>query len=309
MKKEFQLVDPYENSLHTYLWETTLPEVKGVVLLIHGAAEHCGRYDHFANYLNTLGFHVIGNDHLGHGKTSTDPTKVYFDKTIGFHKVYEGVKTVRDYIEVQYPKLPVIMFAHSMGSFIGRYAILYDYRRYDKAFFSGTGLISPFQLNFGKLIASIIIRFKGDQYVSPWFNNRLMSGHIKSMKKNGIINQSIEWISQVKKVQKDFLEDPLCGMPFTIGAQRDLLSFIPEVQDKQKIKQSASSTAIYFVSGDLDGLGGYGTAVKKLYNMYNDCGYSNVKYTVLNNTRHEIINAVEQQAHYAMIGEWMLRNL
>jgi len=309
MKKEFQIMDPYENSLHVYLWETTLVEPKGVVLLVHGAGEYLERYDHFATYLNGLGFHVIGNDHLGHGKTATDQTKVYFDKTIGFHKVYEGVKTIRDYIEETYPKLPVIMFAHSMGSFIGRYAILYDYRRYDKAFFSGTGLISPLKIWIGKTIASIIIRIKGDQYVSPWFNNKMMGGHIKSMQKNGIINKPIEWISQVKKVQNDFINDPMCGHPFTIGAQRDLLSFIPEVQDKQRIKQSASSTAIYFVSGDLDGLGGYGTAVKKLYNMYNDCGYSNVKYTVLNNTRHEIINALEQQAHYNMIGEWMLRNL
>ena len=98
-----------------------------------------------------------------------------------------------------------------------------------------------------------------------------MGGHIRSMQKNGIINDPSEWISQVKKVQQDFKDDPYCGHPFTIGAQRDLLSFIPEVQDKQRIKQSASSTAIYFVSGDLDALGGYGTAVKKLFNMYHDC--------------------------------------
>lgn len=309
MKKEFQLMDPYENSLHVYLWETEVPVPKGVVMIIHGAGEYCERYDQFAQYLNSIGLHVIGNDHLGHGKTATDDTKVYFDSSIGFHKVYEGVKTVRDYVEQHYPKLPVIMFAHSMGSFIGRYAILYDYRRYDKALFSGTGLMNPLLIRIGKFIASIIIRSKGDQYVSPWFNTHIMGRHITDMEKKGFITERVQWITQDKAKQDEFRDDPYCGRPFTIGAQRDILSFLPEIQDKRRIEQSASSTAIYFVSGDLDPLCKYGEDIKKLFNMYNDCGYSNVKYSVLNNTRHEIINEVERVAHYKIIGDWMLRNL
>ena len=139
MEKEFVIVDPYENNLYTYLWTPDVVKPKGIVQLIHGAGEHVGRYREFAQYLNTLGLIVIGNDHLGHGKTADTNEYVYFADDIGFHKVYEGVKTVRDYIEEYYPKLPVIMFAHSMGSFIGRYAILYDHKRYDQAIFSGTG--------------------------------------------------------------------------------------------------------------------------------------------------------------------------
>ena len=308
MRKEFVLVDPYEHELHTYLWETSEP-LKGVVQIVHGAGEHMGRYDHFANYLNSIGFNVIGNDHLGHGKTAKTLEYVYFDSTIGFHKVYEGVKTVRDYIQENYPKQPVIMFAHSMGSFIGRYAILYDHKRYDQALFSGTGQFNRISIFLGKLLANIIIRFKGDKYVSEFFNHKFLDGHIRSMKRNGLINKRIEWISQDRKVQKEWLDDEYSGIPFSIGAQKDILSFIPEVQDKQRIKKSASSTAIYFVSGDLDGLGKYGLVAKRLFNSYNDCGYSNVKYSVLNNTRHEIINALEKDSHYQLIGDWMLRNI
>jgi len=303
------LIDPYENELHTYIWETKDKEPKGVVQIIHGAAEHAARYDDFANYLNSLGFHVTGNDHLGHGKTANNPDYVYFDSVMGFHKVYEGVKTVRDYIGEHYPKLPVIMFAHSMGSFIGRYAILHDHKRYDQALFSGTGLFNPIKTAFGRIIATLITRFKGDKYVSEFFNHRIMDGHIRNMQKNGLINKRIEWITQDRGIQMDFLESEYCGMPFTIGAQKDILTFMPEIQDKRMIKASASSTAIYFVSGDLDGLGRYGESAKRLFNIYHDCGYSNVKYSILNNTRHEIINAVDRQAHYKLIGDWMLRNL
>ncbi len=267
------------------------------------------RYDDFAKYLNSIGLHVIGNDLLGHGKTSTNLEYVYFDSSIGFHKVYEGVKSVRDYIEENYQGLQVIMFAHSMGSFIGRYAILHDHKRYDQAIFSGTALFKPFKINFAKLIANIIIKLKGDKYVSKYFNTKVSDGHIRNMQKNGLINKRIEWISQDRKTQQFFLDSKYCGIPFSIGAQKDVLTFIPKIQDKQRIKQSASSTAIFFISGDLDGLGKYGEVAKKLYDIYNDCGYSNVKYSVLNNTRHEIINSIEKVAHYKTLGDWMLRNL
>ena len=308
MKKEFKLVDPYEHEIHTYLWTTT-EKPKGVVQLIHGAAEYADRYHEFAEYLNNMGYHVIGNDHLGHGKTSKNLDYVYFESTIGFHQLYEGVKTVRDYIEENYPKLPVIMFAHSMGSFIGRYSILHDHKRYNQAIFSGTGLFEPLSLTWGRLLAKIISMVKGDKYVSEFFNHKVLDNHIRSMKKNGIINKRIEWISDDVQVQRDFKESKYCGMPFTIGAQLDVLRFLPEIQNKRMIKDSASATAIFFISGDLDALGHYGIDAKKLYNMYHDCGYSNVKYTVLNNTRHEIINAQDKTAHYKLIGDWITRNL
>lgn len=309
MEKEFKLIDPYENEIHVYLWTSQTQSVKGVVQIIHGASEHMGRYRDFALYLNSIGFIVIGNDHLGHGKTDEDSESVYFADSIGFHKVYEGVKTVRDYIEEHYPKLPVIMFAHSMGSFIGRYAILYDHARYDEAIFSGTGWFNTLQIHYSIWIAKLIIKSKGQRYVSKFYNNRIADGAVRSMRRNGIINKKIEWISSLKSVQREFIEDPLCGKPFTVGAHLDLLNFLLEIQDKNKIKDSASSTAIYFISGDLDALGRYGSVVKKLYNYYKECGYSRVKFTVLSDCRHEIINEMERESTYRRLGDWMKFNL
>ncbi len=308
MKKEFKIVDPYEHDLHTYLWESDKTP-KGVVQILHGAGEHVNRYDDFAQYLNTQGYHVIGNDHLGHGKTDEEANTIYFDSSIGFHKVYEGVKTVRDYIEEHYDGLPVIMFAHSMGSFIGRYAILYDHKRYDQAIFTGTALFNPVTTFFARILSNVMVAIRGDKHVSEFFNHRILDSQVRSMKRNGIINKRIEWISQDRNIQNEVLNDPLCNREFTMGAQKDILHFIPEIQDKQRIKKAASATAIFFISGDLDALGHYGTDAKKLFNIYHDCGYSNVKYTVVNNSRHEIINELDKESHYKMISDWIERNL
>ncbi|MBP5177662.1 MAG: alpha/beta hydrolase, partial [Clostridia bacterium] len=42
-------------------------EVKGVVQLSHGMAEHVLRYDHIATFLCERGYLVIGDDHRAHG--------------------------------------------------------------------------------------------------------------------------------------------------------------------------------------------------------------------------------------------------
>ena len=183
MEKQLIIIDPYENELNTYIWTPITKKPKGVVQIIHGAGEHAGRYKEFAEYLNTLGLVVIANDHLGHGKSADNDDYVFFSDDIGFHKVYEGVRTVRDYIEEHYPSLPVIMFAHSMGSFIGRYAILYDYKRYNQAIFTGTGWFNIVKIYFLIGIFTIAAKLKGKRYVSPKLSKMFTEGAIKSMKR------------------------------------------------------------------------------------------------------------------------------
>lgn len=309
MEKKIKIFDPYDNELNTLLWTTGRKKPKAVVQIIHGKSEHISRYKEFAEYLNSLGYLVIGNDHLGHGETSESTEYCHFADTLGFHRVYGGIQVVRDYIEENYPGLPVIMFAHSMGSFIGRYAILYDHKRYDQAIFSGTGYFNLTKLKFAKLWANIIIKLRGPKYISKSFTSLTAEGAIKSMKKNGIINKRKEWISQDREIQDHTVNCEFCGKPFTIAAQRDVIEFMIETQNKKRINESASSTPIYFISGDYDAFGDYGVAAKKLHNLYKNYGYSNVAYTVVNNCRHEVINEINRQEIYKILGDWITRNI
>jgi len=177
------------------------------------------------------------------------------------------------------------------------------------ACFSGTGWFNPLTIRAGILSASALIKAKGKRHVSESFTNFTQDGAIKSMIKNGLINKRIEWLTHDRDVQKAFLADPLCGNPFTVQAQKDVFEAVKEIQDKKRIKASASSTAIYFISGELDALGDYGIAAKKLHKLYLDCGYSNVKYSVINGARHEIINEINRQDTYKNIGDWIQENL
>ena len=62
-----------QTRLHAMLW---LPEgeIRGILQIAHGVAEHIARYDGFARYLCARGIAVAGHDHLGHGKSAPRPS-------------------------------------------------------------------------------------------------------------------------------------------------------------------------------------------------------------------------------------------
>ena len=55
-------------NLQTYIWKPKNPNGVGLYL-VHGYAEHCGRYKHVAKYFTDEGFTVYGIDHYGHGQS------------------------------------------------------------------------------------------------------------------------------------------------------------------------------------------------------------------------------------------------
>ena len=56
--------DKYQTTVYTY---NTDAEVKGTVVVLHGMAEHEGRYRGFAEYMNSMNYDFFIYNHRGHG--------------------------------------------------------------------------------------------------------------------------------------------------------------------------------------------------------------------------------------------------
>ena len=70
MKQEFYLPSlDGAHRLHCIRW---VPEgqPRAVLQIVHGMAEHIGRYDEFGRFLASQGIEVVGHSHLGHGLTA-----------------------------------------------------------------------------------------------------------------------------------------------------------------------------------------------------------------------------------------------
>ena len=89
-------------------------QARGIVFISHGLGEHGGRYQHVAAALTAAGFVCYGIDHLGHGLSGG--TRAY---------VADAGLLARDFGQLdriaraEYPHLPALLFAHSMGSLVG----------------------------------------------------------------------------------------------------------------------------------------------------------------------------------------------
>ncbi len=88
------------------------PEPLGTVLLVHGLAEHCGRYPHVAAALCALGLRVRAYDHRGHG-ASGGPRMV----VPGPNAYLDDLAEIHDAAVRQWNELPIVL-GHSMGGLI-----------------------------------------------------------------------------------------------------------------------------------------------------------------------------------------------
>ena len=167
--------------LHCRKW---LPEErpKAVVQIVHGIAEHIGRYDHFARFLNAHGYLVVAEDHMGHGGSIVRGTQGYFSG--GWLNAVADVKALHDRTAMEYPGIPYIILGHSMGSFLLR-TYLYTYPAdLDAAIISGTGWEKPATIKAGLLLCRIEEKRLGETKTSPVLNSLIFGGYNKVFKPN-----------------------------------------------------------------------------------------------------------------------------
>jgi acylglycerol lipase len=107
-------------------WQTWLPEAppRAVVVLVHGAGEHSGRYEHVAARLVQEDYAVYASDHQGHGRSEGSRALV--------ERIDDAVEDVDRLVvraQEQNAGAPVFMLGHSMGGLVAlRYALAHEDR-------------------------------------------------------------------------------------------------------------------------------------------------------------------------------------
>lgn len=98
--------------LHTQHWTPEFPS-DAIVVLIHGYAEHCGRYEHVAQSLTDEGATVFAYDQRGYGRSQG--RRAYVES---FDDYLDDLGLVLDHVGSQWPENSVFLFGHSMGGLV-----------------------------------------------------------------------------------------------------------------------------------------------------------------------------------------------
>jgi alpha-beta hydrolase superfamily lysophospholipase len=88
-------------------------EPRGIVLIVHGYAEHGGRYGHVAQAMNQKGIVVYADDHLGHGRSEGERALI-----TDFDHVVDDLQELATLARAEYPGLPLALVGHSMGGLL-----------------------------------------------------------------------------------------------------------------------------------------------------------------------------------------------
>ena len=294
------------HTCHGSCWQPARDLPRGVVQIVHGVAEHMGRYDWFARFLAGHGYAVCGADHLGHGRTGAEDGKFgYFGPRRGWELVTRDVRRLRLMAGDRFPGVPYFLLGHSMGSFLTRTYLCRYPGTVDGAILSGTGQESALLVGAGKALANLIAHIRGPEAVSPLVNELSLGSYNKQFRPN---RTGADWISRDEKVVDAYLRDPWCTFTPTVGMFRDMLGGLQYIASPAALAQMDPDTPVYLFSGDRDPVGANGAGVRKVYGYFEKQGTRDLTMKLYPGGRHEMLNELNREEVYADVLAWLDRH-
>jgi alpha-beta hydrolase superfamily lysophospholipase len=262
--------------LHVKSWAPS-GSARAVVVLVHGYAEHLGRYEHVAARLTAAGYAVYALDHWGHGSSDGVPGFVP-----AFSVYLDGVDALLARVKSEHPAAPRFLLGHSMGGLIVASFLLRHQQQFAGAILSGpavkpTKTPSAVTILLGRILSTLAPRV-------------------------GVIQLDATQVSRDPKVVAAYLADPLVykgRVGARLGAQ--MLAAMDDVQ----ANAGRITLPLLLLHGERDGL----AAPEGSRFLYERAGSSDKTLKLYAGLYHEIFNEPEQQAVLDDLVGWLAAHL
>ncbi|RWM25969.1 alpha/beta hydrolase [Mesorhizobium sp.] len=265
---------------------------RAVVQINHGLAEHAARYARFADFLGDRGFDVYAHDHRGHGATKApDAPLGRFADVDGIAKVIADVGAVHDLIAAEHPRLPVIVFGHSLGASIAlNFVLRHSWRIHAAAIWNGNfsqgllgqlalGILGWERMRLGSDVPSRLLpRLTFQAWGKAVPNHRAL----------------FDWLSRDPVEVDKYVADPLCGWDASISMWRDVVGMAQHAGKDSSFTGVRRDLPVNLVGGEKDPASDYGKAVSHLARRMDRMGFSNLVSKVYADTRHESLNEINR---------------
>ena len=284
-----------KTKLACYIWEPVLApgeKPKAVVQIVHGMCEYVMRYDSFAVWLAAQGIVVVGDDHIGHGKSAaTEEDRGYFGPRDGWLYFVKDEDLLRKTVQADYPDVPYIIFGHSMGSFITRaYLSLEDTKGLAGAIVMGTSGTHK-TMKSGHELTRQLRKVEGDRARSTLITVRAFGTYTIKIKHP--VN-TWAWLSRDEQVCIDAYNDPMHNWEFTLAGYDDMFTMLEFINTDTCIKNYDKELPILIVSGWEDPVGNYGQGPAEVTEKLDDWG-CNVKLILYEDMRHELLHEIDKE--------------
>lgn len=285
--------------LATYRWGAA-GAPRAVVAIAHGMAEHAARYDEFARFLAAAGFEVEAHDHRGHGRTAAGPDDLgWFAERDGWRRVVDDLKERLSDMRRRHPGLKLILFAHSMGSFLAQQLLYERPELVDGVVLSGSNG-RPLRLaSIARLIARVERLRHGARGRSELLGKLSFGPFNRRFAPN---RTDFDWLSRDTAQVDAYVADPLCGFACTTQFWIDLLDALPVLAKEKNRDRVPESLPLLIVSGDEDPVG---VNLAELVTGYRGNGMTHVAVRLYPGGRHEMLNETNRPEVYADVRTWI----
>lgn len=283
--------------LHCTVWDE-VESPKAVVQICHGMAEHGGKYDRFAQFLNSKGYIVFADDHRAHGYTETDQNRGHREGFI-FEDTLKDQVFIHNYLKKEY-NLPQVFIGHSYGSFIGQAFYQQDIDT-KCVMLLGSAFMPKYLTGLATILLKPLHKIAPDW--KPKFVNRLSDKLFNLKYKDD--NGPSQWITRDIERRKSFIDDPMCGVNMSINFNYSMIKGIYITNKKQNTIKINKDLPIALFSGDMDPIGGWGKKITKLYKFYKKQGVKDIALKLYEGGRHEILNEINYEEVFEDITDFI----
>jgi alpha-beta hydrolase superfamily lysophospholipase len=243
------------------------------LLLVHGYAEHSGRYEDLGTWFAARGVAVHGYDHRGHGRS--EGPRCHVDR---FDDFLDDGDLVLERVREEHLDLAIVLLGHSMGGLVVA-AFLADRRpTVAAAVTSGAALalgpgVSKARMGAARLLRRLAPRLALGSGLDP------------------------AGLSRDPEVVRRYLEDPLVYRTMTSSLAVELLTSIPRVASRAVEVQ----VPVLMLHGSDDPL----CPIEGSRAFYGGLRVPGSAFRAYPGLRHEIFNEPERERVYEDVLEWL----
>lgn len=274
--------------INSYCW---LPQAKPkrVLQIVHGMAEHAGRYAAFAETLTQAGYAVYAQDLRGHGPGAE--LLGHFGAGDGWQRLIAEVADIHAFIRDQHPQLPVILFGHSMGSFIAQECAARFGGQLAALVLSATDM-PPQPLRLAGQLAAKIEHWRLGARSSSALLQQLSFGNFNRpfASETAAACTGFEWLSSDPLEVDKYIADPYCGFACTTDSWWQLLHAIGQLQSRSSLQAIPADLPIMMIAGDSDPVARNGKGPYALAAKYRRAQLNDVSTKIYAGGRHELLN-------------------
>jgi alpha-beta hydrolase superfamily lysophospholipase len=257
------------------------------VQLTHGMGEHALRYDQFAQALNRRDLVVYAQDHRGHGATA-GPDALGDLGAGGWAALIEDIGLLARVIRAEQAGLPLLLLAHSMGSFAAQQYLLDHSSDVDGVILTGTAVLDPLEPALDLDQPLDLAMFN-----APFEPART----------------AFDWLTRDEAVVDAYIADPRCGFGIDTGSAKAMFTGARRLADPSQVSAMRSDLPIYIAVGENDPVNGGLTLLNPLADRYRSAGLRDVTVRIYPGARHEILNETNNGEVISDLTEWVDRVL